>query len=60
MSKVEGCIGFGLPRDPTQISREQAVLPLLQKEVGGRKSLLETRGEWLDLACNRNEVNIRS
>ncbi len=39
MSKVEGCIGFGLPRDPTQISREQAVLPLLRKEVGGRKSL---------------------
>ncbi len=27
--QVEGCIGFGLPRDPTQILREVAVLPLL-------------------------------
>ncbi len=24
---LEGCIGFGLPRDPTQISLERAVLP---------------------------------
>ncbi len=31
---VEGCIGFGLPRDPTQISRERAVLPLLRAGLG--------------------------
>ncbi len=60
VSKVEGCIGFWIPRDPTQISREQAVLSLLRAGVGGQKISLETRGERWDLACNRNGVNTRS
>ena len=37
-SEVEGCIGIGfrrVPRDPTQISRERAVLTLLQAGAGG-------------------------
>ncbi len=53
-SKVEGCIGFGLQRDPTQISRE--VLPLLSAGVGGQKILRETHGERWDLECNRNVI----
>ncbi len=60
MFRLEGCIGFGLPRDPTQISQERAVLPLLRAGLGGQKILRETRGEWWDLACNRNGVNARS
>ncbi len=43
--RVEGCIGFGLPRDPTEISRERAVLPLLQAGVGDQKILRENRLE---------------
>ncbi len=43
-SELEGCIGFGLPwdpRDPTQISRERAVLPLLWAGVGSGKKKIE-------------------
>ncbi len=56
---VEGCIGFGLPRnpwEPMQNWQEWAVLPLLRAGVGGQKVLRETRGEWWDLAYIRNGV----
>ncbi len=51
-TEVEGCIGFGLPRDPTQFLRERAVLPLLLQGVGGQKILRETRGEHWDLVVS--------
>ncbi len=51
-TEVEGCIGFGLPRDPTQFLQEQAVLPLLRAGVGGQKILRETRGEHWDLVVS--------
>ncbi len=50
----EGCIGFGIPRDPTLISWERAVLSLLWAGVGGQNISLETRGERWVLACIRN------
>ncbi len=52
----EGCSGFGLPRDPTLISRERAVLSLLRAGRGDQNILLETHGERWDLACIRNGV----
>ncbi len=58
-TEVEGCIGFGLPRDPMQISWERAVLPL-RAGVGGQKIMRESCGEWWDLVCNRNGVNTLS
>ncbi len=57
---VEGCIGFGLPRNPMQIPWERVVLPLLRAGVGGQNILWETHGERWDFVCIRNGFNARS
>ncbi len=54
---VEGCILFGLPRVPTQISRERVVLPLLR---AGRKLCGRPAGNGWDLEYYRKGVNTRS